>query len=93
VMAVCAKTAEQAAERVVPGGEMRQGGPRAVDQQRAQVSITAFADAEQFGSAAGAGLAGYQTEIGGEVSSVSQLRRAEERGAASRCCPSRPPVR
>ena len=51
-----------------------------MDQQRAQIGITAFADAQQLDPTARARLAGYQAEIGGKLPSRAELPRIGDAG-------------
>src|SRR5512144_3315498 len=75
------KALEPAAEGVVLCEEMWQRRPGTMDQERAQVSISSLGDAEQLRAAAGAGLAGHEAEIGGEIPAVvHRVAAADGRG-------------
>jgi len=49
-------------------------------EQRAQVSVTAFADTQQLDPPAGPRLARYQAEIGGELARRAELLRIRHAG-------------
>src|SRR5512132_4584691 len=76
------KVLEPAAEGVVLCEEMWQRRPGTMDQERAQISISSLGDAEQLRAAAGAGLAGHEAEIGGEIPAVVHRVAAMAAGTA-----------
>jgi len=56
---------------VVPGGRLH-AGPGAMNQERPQIGITAFADAEQLGFAAARSLARDQPQPGGYLTAIRE---------------------
>ena len=70
----CQQLAHPRPCRRLLAGEVRHGGPRAVDELRAQVAVAALADAEKLGSASGRVLPGRQPEPGCEVAPFGERR-------------------